>query len=154
MPKVASNVFKLLRIITYISHTYKLYCVKKTVFFNLFPGAGDKIIRAGQRVIIFARGMRHSLGVMPANVLIVGAGTVGSNAVKIAVGMDARVTVMNKVERQLVHLDEIYAGKVNTLMANEYNLANEIQLAGLVAGAVLILGAKAPKVITREMVGR
>lgn len=91
-------------------------------------------------------------GVMPANVLIIGAGTVGSNATKIAVGMGAHVTVMDVAEQKLVHIDELYSGKVRTLMSNEYNLANEIKKADLLIGAVLIPGAKAPKVITLDMV--
>jgi len=90
-------------------------------------------------------------GVMPANVLVIGAGTVGSNAAKIAYGMGAQVTVMDKAETKLVHIDEVYSGHIRTLMANDYNLLNEIENAELVIGAVLIPGAKAPKVITREM---
>jgi alanine dehydrogenase len=90
-------------------------------------------------------------GVSPADVLIIGAGTVGSNAAKIAVGMGARVTVMDKLEQKLVHLDEIYAGKIKTLISNEYNILNELREADLVIGAVLVPGAKAPVIISSDM---
>jgi len=90
-------------------------------------------------------------GVAPANVLVIGAGTVGSNAVKVAVGMGAQVTVMDRLEHKLVHLDEHYSGKIKTIMSNEFNLLDELKKADLVIGAVLVPGGRAPIVIKRDM---
>jgi alanine dehydrogenase len=91
-------------------------------------------------------------GVMSANVLIIGAGAVGRNAAMVASGMGAQVTVMDNVEQKLVHLDELYAGKIRTLMSNERTLLDEIITADLVIGAVLLPGAKAPMIITKQMI--
>jgi alanine dehydrogenase len=91
-------------------------------------------------------------GVLPAEVLIVGGGVVGLNAAKIAVGMGARVTVMDINTNRLAQIDDIFSSRISTLIYNEYQVAEMVQKADLLIGAVLVAGAKAPKVVTEEMV--
>lgn len=91
-------------------------------------------------------------GVPPANVLIIGGGVVGLNAAKIAVGMGARTTIMDINKTRLSQLDDIFAGRIATLIYNEYNVAEIITQTDLLVGAVLVPGAKAPKVVTAAMV--
>lgn len=90
-------------------------------------------------------------GVPPANVVILGGGTVGHNAARIALGMGASVTVLDINPRRLRMLDEMFQGRVTTMIADNYNLRMVIGYADLLIGAVLVPGAKAPKLITREM---
>ena len=89
-------------------------------------------------------------GVAPANVLILGAGTAGQNALRIAVGMGGRVVVVDLNPNKLRYLDDIYGGSITTLIGNAANLEEELARADLVIGAVLLTGAKAPKLIKRE----
>ena len=91
-------------------------------------------------------------GVPPANVTIIGGGIVGTNAAKIAVGMGAKVTILDLNLNRLRELDDIFNGKLFTLASNSYNVARATQEADLVIGGVLIPGAAAPKIVTREMV--
>lgn len=91
-------------------------------------------------------------GVMPAEVVIVGGGVVGTNAAKIAVGMGARVTVLDINQNRLAHLDDVFGGRVSTLVSNEYNVAEMIRRADLLIGAVLVVGARAPRLVTEAMV--
>ncbi|MFY9938452.1 MAG: alanine dehydrogenase [Silvibacterium sp.] len=91
-------------------------------------------------------------GVPPANVCIIGGGIVGTNAAKIAVGMGAKVTIVDLNLNRLRELDDIFNGKLFTLASNSYNLERATQEADLVIGGVLIPGAAAPKIVTREMV--
>lgn len=91
-------------------------------------------------------------GVLPAEVVIVGAGVVGLNAAKVASGMGANVTMLDISPQKLTHVDEIFHGKVSTAMSNEYNLAKLVKNADLVISGVLIPADKAPKLITEEMV--
>ncbi len=93
-------------------------------------------------------------GVPPANVCIIGGGIVGTNAAKIAVGMGAKVTIVDLNLNRLRELDDIFNGKLFTLASNSYNLERATQEADLVIGGVLIPGAAAPKIVTREMVLR
>lgn len=90
-------------------------------------------------------------GVPPANVVILGGGTVGYNAARIASGMGASVTVLDINPRKLRIMDEIFQGRVTTMIADSYNLRMVISYADLLIGAVLVPGAKAPKLVTREM---
>jgi len=90
-------------------------------------------------------------GVPPGNVVILGGGTVGFNAARIALGMGASVTVLDINPRRLIMLDEFFQGRVTTMIADNYNLRMVIGYADLLIGAVLVPGAKAPKLITREM---
>ena len=91
-------------------------------------------------------------GVEPARVVIVGGGNVGLNAVKAAVGMGAQVTVLDVSGSRLAYLDDLFNGRIITLMSNNYNIAKSVKEADLVVGAVLIPGAKAPKLVKEEMV--
>lgn len=90
-------------------------------------------------------------GVQPANVVIVGAGVVGSNALITAVGAGAKVTVLDTNLDRLRSLDALYTNRITTLYASKDNLAKSIATADLVVGAVLIPGASAPKLITKDM---
>ncbi|GAB7078950.1 alanine dehydrogenase [Megalodesulfovibrio paquesii] len=90
-------------------------------------------------------------GVEPAEVVILGGGVVGVNATKIAVGMGARVTVLDVNHSRLQYLDDIFNSRVVTLMSHEANVRAALCKADLVIGAVLIPGAKAPRLVTREM---
>ena len=89
-------------------------------------------------------------GVERARVTIVGAGVVGENALKMLVGMNADVTVLDINMRKLTYLDDIYGNKIQTLYSSRANLEMAIKRADLVIGAVLLPGAKAPKLIKRE----
>ena len=91
-------------------------------------------------------------GVAPAEVVILGAGVVGMNAAKIASWMGARVTLLDISRRRLSYIDDIFSGKITTLMSTTYNIADAVKKADLLIGAVLIPGAKAPCLVTEEMV--
>lgn len=90
-------------------------------------------------------------GVRPAKVLILGGGVVGTNAAKMAAGMGADVTIMDVNLPRLRYLDDMMPANVNTFMSNEYNIREIIGTHDLIIGAVLIPGAKAPHLITRDM---
>jgi len=91
-------------------------------------------------------------GVNRAKVTIIGGGVAGTNAAKIAKGLGADVTILDIDANRLRELEDIFGASVKTLMSNTYNLAEAIKQADLVIGAVLIPGAKAPKIVTEEMV--
>lgn len=91
-------------------------------------------------------------GVLPAEVLIIGGGVVGANAAKMAVGMGAHVTVMDVNKGRLSHLDDVFSGRIATLIYDEYSAAEMVKRADLLIGAVLVAGARAPKTVTCEMV--
>lgn len=91
-------------------------------------------------------------GIAPGKVVIIGGGVVGLNAAKMAVGLGADVTIVDVSMSRLGYLDDIFHGRVKTLMSNAYTIANEVKTADLVIGAVLIPGAKAPHLVTEEMV--
>ncbi|EHJ49190.1 alanine dehydrogenase [Solidesulfovibrio carbinoliphilus subsp. oakridgensis] len=90
-------------------------------------------------------------GVPQASVVVVGAGVVGSNACKLAVGMGAQVTVLDVNHARLQYLDDIYQGRIVTMASNEANIRKAVTYADLLIGAVLIPGAKAPHLVTRDM---
>jgi alanine dehydrogenase len=90
-------------------------------------------------------------GVAPASVVIIGGGIVGTNAAKIALGMGAQVTILEVSKARMQYLDDVFGGRVITLASTEANIAASIRHADLLIGGVLIPGAKAPKLITREM---
>jgi alanine dehydrogenase len=91
-------------------------------------------------------------GAPPGHVLVLGSGNVGSNAVRIAVGLGARVTVASIAEDQLRDLDREYQGRIETILSSPKTIADRIRTADLVIGAVLVEGKRAPIVVTREMV--
>ena len=90
-------------------------------------------------------------GVLPAKVLVLGGGIVGTQAAKMAAGLGADVTIMDINLKRLRELDDIMPANVNTMMSNEYNIRKMITSHDLIIGAVLIPGAKAPHLITRDM---
>ncbi len=90
-------------------------------------------------------------GVKPANVLVLGGGIVGTQAAKMAAGLGAQVTIMDVSLARLRYLSDIMPPNVQTMMSNEYNIRDMIKVCDLIIGAVLIPGAKAPHLITREM---
>jgi alanine dehydrogenase len=91
-------------------------------------------------------------GVEPAQVVIVGGGIVGTNAAKMAIGMGARVTILDNSAERMRYLDDLFSGQVVTVMSNSYNIASWVAKADLLVGAVLLPGAKAPKLVSEEMV--
>ena len=91
-------------------------------------------------------------GVPPAHVVVIGSGNVGRNAVRAAVGAGARVSVLSVNEDQLRTLEELYAGRVETVLSNPVAIAGAVAGADLLIGAVLTEGRRAPVVVTREMV--
>lgn len=91
-------------------------------------------------------------GVKRGKVTIIGGGIAGTNSAKIAVGMGADVTVIDSNPERLRQLEDLFGRDVHTLMSNTYNIAQSVEEADLVIGAVLIPGAKAPKLVTEEMI--
>ncbi|MED1950783.1 alanine dehydrogenase [Brevibacillus centrosporus] len=91
-------------------------------------------------------------GVPPGKVVIVGGGIVGTNAAKMAIGLGADVTILDINANRLRELDDTFQGRLHTLMSNHYNLAEAVKHADLLIGAVLIPGARAPRLVTEEMV--
>ncbi|HRZ83696.1 MAG TPA: alanine dehydrogenase, partial [Candidatus Hydrogenedentes bacterium] len=91
-------------------------------------------------------------GVKPANVVILGAGVARSNACHIAVGMGAHVTVLDISPARLRYLQDIMGGRIATVMSNRANIAEEVTQADLVIGAVLLPGARAPRLVTEDLV--
>ena len=119
--------------------------------------AGRMAIQVGAYLLEKSNGGRGILlggvsGVEPAKVVIIGGGNVGINAVKMAVGSGALVTVLDVSGPRLAYLDDLFQGRVVTLMSNNYNIARVVKEADLVVGAVLIPGAKAPCLVTEDMV--
>ncbi|MBT9331177.1 alanine dehydrogenase [Paracidobacterium acidisoli] len=121
--------------------------------------AGRMSVQVGAAYLEKERGGRGLLlggvpGVPPANVCVIGGGIVGTNAAKIAVGMGAKVTLVDLNLNRLRELDDIFGGRVFTLASNSYNITRAVQEADLVIGGVLIPGAAAPKIVTKEMVAK
>lgn len=90
-------------------------------------------------------------GVNPAHVVVLGGGTVGTNAAKVALGMGARVTLLDIDIERLRYLDDVMHGNFQTLYSNSGNIQEVIKTADAVVGSILIAGARAPKLITRDM---
>jgi len=92
-------------------------------------------------------------GVRPAHIVILGAGTVGTHAAQIALGMGAQVTLMDINLERLRYLDEVMGsrGRLTTVYSNEINVSTALMTADAVIGAVLVTGARAPRLVTREM---
>jgi alanine dehydrogenase len=119
--------------------------------------AGRMSVQVGASYLEKERGGRGVLlggvpGVPPAQVCIIGGGIVGTNAAKIALGMGAIVTIVDLNLNRLRELDDIFNGHLYTLASNSYSIAKAVRHADLVVGAVLIPGASAPKLVTRDMV--
>ncbi|TBR21708.1 MAG: alanine dehydrogenase [Candidatus Nitrosotenuis sp.] len=119
--------------------------------------AGRMAVQEGAKYLEKANGGRGVLlggvpGVAAARVTILGGGVVGANAAKIAVGMGARVRLLDKSLERLRYLDDIFGGRLETIYANPLTIRAATREADLLIGAVLIPGAKAPRLVTREMV--
>jgi alanine dehydrogenase len=119
--------------------------------------AGRMSIQAGAAHLEKSKGGMALLlggvpGVAPAHVVIIGAGVVGTNALQIAVGMGARVTIIDKNLERLRALDVIYGNRVTTLCSNVQTIEDSAHAADLMIGGVLIPGAAAPKLVTRDMI--
>jgi len=93
-------------------------------------------------------------GVAPGRVVVLGGGIVGYNAAIIALGLGAQVTILERSPDRMRHLDEILSGRVSLLMSSSLQVEESIEKADVVIGAVLIPGARAPKLITRDMLGQ
>lgn len=91
-------------------------------------------------------------GVLPGSVVIIGGGIVGTNAAKMALGTGADVTIIDLNPERLRALDDLFAGRVRTLMSNDYNIEHAVRTADLLVGAVLIPGSRAPKLVSESMV--
>jgi alanine dehydrogenase len=91
-------------------------------------------------------------GVLPGDVVIIGGGVVGINAAKMAVGLGARVTILDNNLDRLRYLDDVFGGRVQTLASNRAHIADAVRHADVLVGGVLIPGAAAPKLVTRDMV--
>jgi alanine dehydrogenase len=92
-------------------------------------------------------------GVLPADIVIIGGGVVGTNAAKMAVGLGARVTILDVSLDRLRQLDDIFRGEVQTLASSRAHIEDAVRRADLLIGGVLIPGAAAPKLVTRDMIG-
>lgn len=118
--------------------------------------AGRMAIQAGAHCLEMAQGGSGVLlggvpGVAPANVVVIGGGVVGTNAVRMAMGMEARVIVLDRSLSRLNELDFQFGSKLNTIYATSESLERYVTEADLVIGAVLVPGAAAPKLVTRSM---
>ncbi len=118
--------------------------------------AGRLAIQAAGYALTAPQGGRGLLmggvpGVLPAKVLIIGGGVVGTHAAKMAAGLGAEVTILDRSLRRLAYLDDIFAGRVKTRYSTFEALAEETDKADVVVGAVLIPGASAPKLVTKSM---
>jgi len=119
--------------------------------------AGRMSIQVGAAALEASRGGRGVLlggvpGVRPGKVVVIGAGVVGVAAATIAHGMRADVTVMDLDLKRLAQIDQIFAGNVKTLASSAYEIEKEVTQADLVIGAVLVHGAKAPKLVSNDLV--
>ncbi len=118
--------------------------------------AGRLSIQAGAHALEKHKGGRGILlggvaGVKPANVIVIGGGVVGINAARMAIGLGADVTILDRNLSVLKEIDNTYNGRIKTLFSNHMNLEQAVRKADLVIGAVLVVGAAAPKLITRAM---
>ncbi|NDV12546.1 alanine dehydrogenase [Crenobacter caeni] len=121
--------------------------------------AGRMAIQAGAHALEKAQGGRGVLlggvpGVAPARVVVLGGGVVGLNAARMAMGVGADVTILDKSLPRLKEIDMLFEGRIKTLMSNTANIEEMVRDADMVIGAVLIPGAAAPKLVTRKMLGR
>ncbi len=119
--------------------------------------AGRMSVQVGAHYLERTGGGRGKLlggvpGVLPADVVIIGGGTVGTNAAEMALGMGASVLILDVNTDRLRYLSEVLHGNLITLASNPLNIAEAVKRADLVIGAVLVAGAKAPHLVTREMV--
>ncbi len=121
--------------------------------------AGRLAPQVGAHTLMRAQGGRGLLlggvsGVWAAKVVIIGAGVAGANAAAIALGMEAEVILLDRNIERLRQMDRIYQGHVQTVASNAFEIERAIMDADLIIGAVLVAGAKAPKLVSNEQVSR
>lgn len=121
--------------------------------------AGRMSIQAGAAHLEKSKGGMGILlggvpGVAPAHIVILGAGVVGTNALQMAVGVGARVTVIDKSVDRLRQLDLVYGNRISSLYSNAHAIEESVLSADLVIGGVLVPGAAAPKLVTRDLISR
>lgn len=121
--------------------------------------AGRLAPLAGASTLLTPNGGRGVLmggvpGTHPANVVVIGGGVAGANAVAMAVGMHSNVTVLDTNLNRLREIDELYAGRVHTVASNELEVEHAVVNADLVVGAVLVAGAKAPTLVSNDLVAK
>lgn len=119
--------------------------------------AGRMSVQIGAQFLEKSKGGKGVLlggvpGVAPAEVVIIGGGIVGTNAAKMAIGLGASVTLVDINVNRLRQLDDQFQGKLKTLVSNSLNISQSVKKADLLVGAVLIPGARAPRLVTEEMV--
>lgn len=119
--------------------------------------AGRMAVQLGANMLLKTNGGQGILlggaaGVAPAKVVVVGGGTVGFNAAKVAAGMGASVILFDVNTKRLEYINDVSNGRIQTQYSHAYSLMEELKTADLLIGAVLIPGAKAPKIVTEEMV--
>jgi alanine dehydrogenase len=119
--------------------------------------AGRMAVQVGSQYLEKTHGGRGKLlggvpGVRPADVTILGAGVVGTNAAQIALGMGAHVMLLDMDAERLQYLDQVLTGRLTTLSANPVNIAEAVKRADVLIGAVLLKGARAPRLVTRQMI--
>ncbi|MEB3101957.1 alanine dehydrogenase [Ferviditalea candida] len=119
--------------------------------------AGRMSVQIGAHFLERAQGGQGILlggvpGVQPAHVTIIGGGIVGTNAATMAAGLRAKVTILDNSAKRLRELDDMFGGRAEILMSNEYNIERSVASADLLIGAVLIPGAKAPRLVSESMV--
>jgi alanine dehydrogenase len=121
--------------------------------------AGRMSVQVGATYLQLDKGGKGTLlggvpGVKRAKVAIIGCGIAGTNAAKMAVGMGADVTLIDLSTKRLAELDDLFENKINTVFSNTQNIEEAVIQSDLVIGAVLVPGAKAPKLVTREMISK
>ena len=121
--------------------------------------AGRMSVQIGARFLEKPEGGKGILlggvpGVHAAEVVIIGGGVVGTNAAKMALGLGANVTIIDVNVERLRYLDDVLDGRIHTLASTSANIANSVAIADLVIGSVLVPGARAPKLVTAEMVDK
>ena len=121
--------------------------------------AGRMAVQVGASCLEKERGGKGVLlggvpGTRRGRVVILGGGVVGRNAATIAVGMGAQVTVLDVRAETMAYLEDVFGGAIETLYSNAENIETMVERADLVVGAVLVTGAKAPKLVTEQLIGR
>ncbi|QAY62672.1 alanine dehydrogenase [Xylanimonas allomyrinae] len=121
--------------------------------------AGRLAPQVGAAALLKAAGGRGTLlggvpGVAPAHVVIIGAGVSGMNAARVATGMGARITLLDRSVRALAAADDVFLGRVQTLASSAWEVERAVLDADLVVGAVLVAGAKAPVLVSHDLVSR
>jgi alanine dehydrogenase len=121
--------------------------------------AGRMAVQAGASLLEKERGGKGILlggvpGVRRGRVTIIGGGVVGANAARLAIGLGAHVTVLDISASTLAYLDDIYQGRIHTLYSDPITIENAVVQSDLVIGAVLVAGARAPRLVTEDMVRR